>query len=287
MLLSKNPTRKSLELSVPRVSFSYRLIASTAVFGSFAALLSPAQAARPVASPAPLAQVNAHAVHLAHLHAAQAHQALLAQHARKASLLKAALQQQHMALVEVKMQRTLTAKAQKMALRQQKLALRQSKTLLRLAALRRSPLMRLAKLQTQHDALGSGNVVMAAYALRGSRYVMGGTSRSGFDCSGFVRYVLSTTDGVSVPRTAAAQYYHGLPVPVQNMEPGDLVFFKNTYKHGISHVGIYAGQGKFIHAANSHKGVRMDLLNAPYYWSHFAGARRVLPSVMRQASFLR
>lgn len=190
-------------------------------------------------------------------------------------------------MAEVKMQRTLTAKAQKMALRQQRLAQARSKAQSKLAALRQQPLARLAKLQSQHEAMGSGNVVMAAYALRGSRYVMGGTSRSGFDCSGFVRYVLSTTDGVSIPRTAAAQYYHGLPVPVEAMEPGDLVFFKNTYKHGISHVGIYAGQGKFIHAANSHKGVRMDLLNAPYYWSHFAGARRVLPSVMRQASFLR
>ncbi len=203
------------------------------------------------------------------------------------ALLKTALQQQHMAMAEVKMQRRLTAKAQHMAQRQQRLVQAQGKAQFKLALLRQQPLMRLAKLQAQHEALGSGNVVMAAYALRGSRYVMGGTSRSGFDCSGFVRYVLSTTDGVAVPRTAAAQYYHGLPIPVQNMEPGDLVFFKNTYKHGISHVGIYAGQGKFIHAANAHKGVRMDLLNAPYYWSHFAGARRVLPSVMRQAAYLR
>lgn len=208
-------------------------------------------------------------------------------HARKMALLKSTLLQQRLAMAEVKMQRTLTAKARTMAVRQQKLALAQRKAQMRLASLRHQSLLRLASLQTRHEAMGSGNVVMAAYALRGSRYVMGGTSRSGFDCSGFVRYVLSTTDGVSIPRTAAEQYYHGLPIPVQSMEPGDLVFFKNTYKRGISHVGIYAGQGKFIHAANSHKGVRMDQLNAPYYWSHFAGARRVLPSVMRQASFLR
>lgn len=334
LLFTKNPTRKSPELSVPRVICSYRLLISTAVLGSFGAFLSPAQAARPLASSVPLSQAKAHAAHLAHLahlHAAQAHfaahlarqsagiagqgiaqavhQAHLAQqariaflrgrmaqklstgaalmHARKMALLKTALQQQHMAVAEVKMQRALTAKAQKMASRQQRLAQAQRKAQFKLALGRAQPFTRLAKLQAQHEALGSGNVVMAAYALRGSRYVMGGTSRSGFDCSGFVRYVLSTTDGVAIPRTAAAQYYHGLPVPVQSMEPGDLVFFKNTYKHGISHVGIYAGQGKFIHAANAHKGVRMDLLNAPYYWSHFAGARRVLPSVMRQAAYLR
>jgi len=331
LLFSKHRARKSLELSVPRVFPPYRLLVSTAVFGSFAVLLSPAQAARPLARPAPPSQAKAHAARLVHQHAAQAHLAVhlarqstdsaaehvaqalhqthLAQqariaslqgrqaqmltanttliHARKMALLRIALLQQHLALSEVKMQRMLTVKAQKMAQHQQKVARAQVKAQLKLALLRRQPLMRLAKLQSQHEALGSGNVVMAAYALRGSRYVMGGTSRSGFDCSGFVRYVLSTTDGVSIPRTAASQYYHGLPIPVQSMEPGDLVFFKNTYKHGISHVGIYAGQGKFIHAANSHKGVRMDQLNAPYYWSHFAGARRVLPSVMRQASFLR
>jgi len=331
LLFSKNPARQSLELSVPRVFSPYRLLVSTAVFGSFAAALSPAQAARPFARPAPLLQAKAHAAHLARQHAAQArlavqiarqstdsaaehvaqalHQTHLAQqariaslqsrkaqmltasatlmHARKMTLLKTALQQQRLAASEVKMQKTLTVKAQRMAQHQQKMAQAQAKAQFNLALLRRQPLMRLAKLQSQHQALGSGNVVMAAYSLRGSRYVMGGTSRSGFDCSGFVRYVLSTTDGVAIPRTAAAQYYHGLPVPVQSMEPGDLVFFKNTYKRGISHVGIYAGQGKFIHAANAHKGVRMDLLNAPYYWSHFAGARRVLPSVMRQAAFLR
>ena len=144
-----------------------------------------------------------------------------------------------------------------------------------------------AKLHEQKAAIASGNAVAAAYSLRGSRYVMGGTSRSGFDCSGFVRYVLSTTDGVAIPRTAAEQFYHGHAIAYADMEPGDLVFFKNTYKHGISHVGLYAGSGNFIHAANSHKGVRMDSLSASYYAAHFAGARRVLPDEMRAASFLR
>ena len=143
---------------------------------------------------------------------------------------------------------------------------------------------KLAHVQAQNKAIASGNAVQAAYAFRGTRYVMGGTSRSGFDCSGFVRYILGATDGVALPRTATEQYYHGAPIPDGQLQPGDLVFFKNTYKRGISHVGIYAGAGKFIHAANAHKGVRMDSLADGYYVAHYAGARRVLPAQMRLAA---
>jgi len=143
------------------------------------------------------------------------------------------------------------------------------------------------KVQAQNKALASGNVVQAASAFRGTRYVMGGTSRSGFDCSGFVRFILSATDGVALPRTATEQFYHGAPISMSQAQPGDLVFFKNTYKHGISHVGIYVGGGQFIHAANAHKGVRTDSLNSSYYQAHFAGLRRVLPAEMRTAGALR
>ena len=137
--------------------------------------------------------------------------------------------------------------------------------------------------QAQNKALSSGSVVQAAYAFRGTRYVMGGTSRSGFDCSGFVRIILGATDGVALPRTAMEQYEHGTPVSQAEAQPGDLVFFKNTYKAGISHVGIYVGGGQFVHAANAHKGVRADSLNSSYYQAHFAGIRRVLPVRMRAA----
>lgn len=144
-----------------------------------------------------------------------------------------------------------------------------------------------AHVLAQNQALASGNVVQAAYAFRGTRYVMGGTSRSGFDCSGFVRYILSATGGVDLPRTATEQYIHGMFISHDQLQPGDLVFFKGTYKRGISHVGIYAGGGKFIHAANAHKGVRMDNLGDSYYVAHYAGARRVLPAQMRLAASLR
>lgn len=137
--------------------------------------------------------------------------------------------------------------------------------------------------QAQNKALASGSVVQAAYAFRGTRYVMGGTSRSGFDCSGFVRFILGATDGVALPRTAMEQYDHGTPISQAQAQPGDLVFFKNTYKPGISHVGIYVGGGQFVHAANAHKGVRADSLNSSYYQAHFAGIRRVLPARMLAA----
>lgn len=168
----------------------------------------------------------------------------------------------------------------------QRVQARQAAYQMRVAALEGRRQAALARLTAQHQALTSGNVVMAAYAFRGTRYVMGGTSRSGFDCSGFVRYILGNAGGVSLPRTAVEQYYHGAPIAPQDMQPGDLVFFKNTYKRGISHVGIYAGNGRFIHAANPHRGVQMDSLNSAYYAHHFAGARRVLPAQMRALSGL-
>lgn len=175
--------------------------------------------------------------------------------------------------------------AQEQAARATRLAQIAQKRQARLAQVAQKQAQTQTKLARQHQALTSGNVVVAADSFRGTRYVRGGTSRSGFDCSGFVRYILSHTGGVDLPRTATEQYYKGAPIPVEQLQPGDLVFFKNTYKHGISHVGIYAGNGQFIHAANAHKGVRTDTLNAKYYWQHYAGARRVLPADMRRAVY--
>jgi cell wall-associated NlpC family hydrolase len=112
----------------------------------------------------------------------------------------------------------------------------------------------------ENYALRSGSVVAAAESFRGTRYRFGGTSRSGFDCSGFTRYILGNAAGVSLPRTAEEQFQHGRSVPTRKMKAGDLVFFRNTYRRGISHVGIYVGNGKFVHAANSHRGVTMPEL---------------------------
>ncbi|MHB0912961.1 MAG: C40 family peptidase [Armatimonadota bacterium] len=117
-------------------------------------------------------------------------------------------------------------------------------------------------------------IVQTAYAYRGTRYRRGGTGRNGFDCSGFTSFLYSTK-GVKLPHSAAGQFKCGKAVDKSSLVPGDLVFFQNTYKRGISHVGIYVGNGKFVHASTSRGGVREDSLNADYYRRKYAGARRI------------
>jgi cell wall-associated NlpC family hydrolase len=114
-----------------------------------------------------------------------------------------------------------------------------------------------------------------ALAYRGAPYRFGGrSSRSGFDCSGLVQVVCAKW-GLYLPRVAHTQARVGVPVPIDRLEPGDLVFFKNTYKRGISHVGIYVGEGYFVHAAGTGKGVRLSLLSGSYHRKHWYGARRL------------
>ena len=116
------------------------------------------------------------------------------------------------------------------------------------------------------------SLVSRAMTLRGTRYRMGATGNGAFDCSGFTSYLFRKA-GEPIPRTAAQQYKIGTPVSKGQLKAGDLVFFKNTYKRGISHVGVYVGNGKFIHAS-SRGGVRTDSLSGSYYQNHWAGARR-------------
>jgi hypothetical protein len=82
--------------------------------------------------------------------------------------------------------------------------------------------------------------------------------------------------GIKLPHSSRAQYHYGKPVKGSDLLPGDLLFF-NTHGHGISHVAMYIGNGKMIHAANPRKGVRIDLLSSPYYAHRLVGARRLLP----------
>lgn len=117
---------------------------------------------------------------------------------------------------------------------------------------------------------GTGSSVVAyAKQFLGCRYVYGGTSTSGFDCSGFTQYVYKHF-GVSLNRTAASQYSNG--TAVTNLQAGDLVMFG---KSGINHVGIYMGGNTFIHAANKNRGVTTDSLSSGYYKTNYVGARRV------------
>ncbi len=111
----------------------------------------------------------------------------------------------------------------------------------------------------------------------GYPYVWGGTSPSGFDCSGFVQYVYKLY-GYSLNRTCPAQLSNGYSVSKANLQPGDIVFFENTYASSAAatHVGIYIGNDKFVHAANSRYGVIVSNLSDSYYSSRYVGARRIV-----------
>lgn len=120
---------------------------------------------------------------------------------------------------------------------------------------------------------GKGSSIVAeANKYIGCKYRYGGTTPSGFDCSGFTSYVYKKF-GVNLNRTAAGQYSNGVSVTKSQLQPGDLVMFG---KSGISHVAIYAGGGKIVHAATTKTGVRTDSLNSGYYSRNYVGARRIL-----------
>lgn len=117
-------------------------------------------------------------------------------------------------------------------------------------------------------------IVKKAKQYLGVPYVWGGSSPSGFDCSGFTQYVMRAC-GYTINRTASAQLENGKKVSYSDLRPGDLVFFKNTYNTSspASHVGIYVGDGNFIHAGGS--GVVITSLSMDYYASRYTTARRV------------
>ena len=117
-----------------------------------------------------------------------------------------------------------------------------------------------------------------AMKLRDIRYVRGGHDPStGFDCSGFVRYVFAHAVGLELPTNSASQFVAGLAVKRADMRPGDLVFFRTAGRGGrgrISHVGIYIDNGQFIHSPSHGKTVRVDNLQEAYWAKRFAGAKR-------------
>lgn len=115
----------------------------------------------------------------------------------------------------------------------------------------------------------SSSVVSAALALKGIPYKFGGTTTSGFDCSGFVQYAFKKA-GKNVSRTTTSQYAE--TYKVSNPQPGDLVFFANTYRAGISHVGIYIGNNQFVHAGGAKAEVKS--MNDPYWGKKFHSYKR-------------
>ena len=126
-------------------------------------------------------------------------------------------------------------------------------------------------------------LIAMAMKLRDTRYVRGGHDPStGFDCSGFVRYVFAHAVGMQLPTNSAAQFLAGLKVKRADMKPGDLVFFRTHGKRRISHVGIYISNGRFIHSPTTGKSVEISSLNSGYWAKRFAGAKR--PEAMAQVA---
>jgi cell wall-associated NlpC family hydrolase len=113
-----------------------------------------------------------------------------------------------------------------------------------------------------------------AMTLRDIRYRRGGRSpSSGFDCSGFVHYVFAQVLGVDLPENSAAQYRDSAQIDRDDLRAGDLVFFRTRGKR-VSHVGIYLGDGRFIHSPTTGERVRVDRMSEKYWSRRFAGARR-------------
>ncbi len=124
----------------------------------------------------------------------------------------------------------------------------------------------------------SEQALVRAHSLVGLRYKRGGTSvETGFDCSGFVRHVFEKSCQLEMPRSASAQYQVGMDVGRDELLRGDLVFFRG--RRGW-HVGIYTGDGDFIHSPNRHDSVKVSSLDSPYYRRTYLGARRLTHDII-------
>lgn len=118
-------------------------------------------------------------------------------------------------------------------------------------------------------------VLNLAYSKIGCPYVWGAEGPNSFDCSGFTSYVFRNAAGVSLPRTSSAQSGYGRTVSKSNLQPGDLVFF-NSGTNRIRHVGMYVGNGQFIHAPSPGKSVKYENLYSSYYVKGYVTARRII-----------
>lgn len=123
----------------------------------------------------------------------------------------------------------------------------------------------------------ASELVVRALGLLGIRYKYGGTEpEGGVDCSGLVRYVFRDAWGTELPRTSEEMSRLGEKVDARELQPGDLVFY-NTLRRSFSHVGIYLGENRFIHAPSGGGRVRIESMDVNYWKKRFNGARRVYP----------
>ncbi len=136
--------------------------------------------------------------------------------------------------------------------------------------------LRSAMLEAGDEGSGLHPFVRVAQRYVGTPYVWGGESARGFDCSGFIMRVMRDLGYRALPHSAAEQFRYGTPIARGLLKPGDIVFFANTYKPGVSHVGIYLGRGRCVHAANSKAGTIISSLHEPKWIAHYAGARRLI-----------
>lgn len=158
-----------------------------------------------------------------------------------------------------------------------------------LASLLASPVARAIDSMSEHETIPSAHpisrvkeftnraseVAMHAMGMLGIRYKYGGNSpEHGLDCSGLVRYVFEQALGTQLPRTSEEISKVGEHVDTRDLQPGDLVFY-NTLRRAFSHVGIYLGDNKFIHAPSSGGKVRIESMEVGYWKSRFNGARRI------------
>ena len=128
----------------------------------------------------------------------------------------------------------------------------------------------------QGNAAAASEVVLYALGLLNTGYRFGGKNpESGLDCSGMTAYIFHEALGMNLPHNAAQQARLGKEVTVKELQPGDLVFF-NTSGKGISHVGLYIGENRFVHAPATNGRIRIALLNNPWFSQRYETARRLL-----------
>jgi cell wall-associated NlpC family hydrolase len=128
---------------------------------------------------------------------------------------------------------------------------------------------------TVADSLGD-EIALRALSLVGKPYIYGGADLQGFDCSGMV-YFIHEALGIDVPRTAAEQQRAATRVSTSALHPGDLLFFRTTDTPRISHVGVYVGENRFVHAPQSGRLIEVRTLDDQYYGSHLASTGRLYP----------
>ncbi|MFG6148349.1 C40 family peptidase [Halobacillus sp. B23F22_1] len=123
------------------------------------------------------------------------------------------------------------------------------------------------------DIAEDNNIVAGAQQYLGVPYEFGGETPNGFDCSGFVQYVFEKVSDIYLPRTTDQQWKTGEEIGVEDIQPGDVLFYSDTYREGISHNGIYIGGGQFIHASRTQE-VTISYVSEEYWQEKFTGVKR-------------